>query len=195
MISARPVTAASGRPPGDALGRRDQVGDDAEVLAGEHRAGAGEAGLDLVGDEDDVVRAAPVDQRRQEAVGAGTMKPPSPWIGSMMIGREVVGADLLLDDRDGLLGGIRPAQPVAERVRHRRAVDLRRRTGRSRSCTASPSRSAPSSGSCGRGSAWSNATTACFLVNLRAILIAFSTASAPELNSAVLFSWSPGVSG
>ena len=53
----------------DALGGRDQIGNDAEVLAREHLAGAGEAGLDLVGDEDDVVRAAPVDERRQEAVG------------------------------------------------------------------------------------------------------------------------------
>ena len=51
------------QPAGDALGGRDQVGHDAEELAGEHRAGAGEAGLHLVGDEDDVVRAAPVDER------------------------------------------------------------------------------------------------------------------------------------
>src|SRR3954454_22493634 len=42
--------------------------------------------------------------------------------------------------------------------------------------------------------AWSNTTTACRPVACRAILTAFSTASAPELNSAERFSWSPGVS-
>ncbi len=41
---------------------------------------------------------------------------------------------------------------------------------------------------------WSNTTTAVRLVYERAIFTAFSTASAPELNSAVRFSWSPGVS-
>lgn len=41
---------------------------------------------------------------------------------------------------------------------------------------------------------WSNTTTACRLVYARAIFTAFSTASAPELNSADFFAWSPGVS-
>ena len=42
---------------------------------------------------------------------AGTMKPPSPWIGSMMIGGEVVGADLLLDQRDGRFAASGPLSP------------------------------------------------------------------------------------
>ena len=41
--------------------------------------------------------------------------------------------------------------------------------------------------------AWSNATTACRLVACRAIFTAFSTASAPELNSAERLSCVPGV--
>lgn len=41
---------------------------------------------------------------------------------------------------------------------------------------------------------WSKTTTAVRLVYTRAIFTAFSTASAPELKSAVRFSWSPGVS-
>ena len=40
--------------------------------------------LNLVGDEDDVVLGAPLQKGRQNP-GAGTMKPPSPRIGSMMI--------------------------------------------------------------------------------------------------------------
>ena len=68
---------------GDALGRRHEVGDDALVVAGEPVAAAAEAGLHLVGDEEDVVVPAPLRQGREEARG-GTMKPPSPWIGSMM---------------------------------------------------------------------------------------------------------------
>src|SRR5436189_54138 len=44
---------------GDALGRRDQIGDDPFVVTGKPVAGAAETGLDLVGDEDDAVVAAP----------------------------------------------------------------------------------------------------------------------------------------
>ncbi len=42
--------------------------------------------------------------------------------------------------------------------------------------------------------AWSKTATASRPVWARAILTAFSTASAPELNSAAFFAWSPGVS-
>ena len=69
---------------GDALGGDDEVGHDALVLAGEHGAGAGEPGLHLVGDEDDAVRARTTPAARARKPSAGTMKPPSPWIGSMM---------------------------------------------------------------------------------------------------------------
>src|SRR6185437_14245534 len=54
---------------GDTLGGRDQVGHDAFVLAREPVAGAAEAGLDLVGDEDDSVLTAEIGQSRQETVG------------------------------------------------------------------------------------------------------------------------------
>ena len=40
--------------------------------------------------------------------------------------------------------------------------------------------------------AWSNVTTACRPVDLRAIFTAFSTASAPELANIVFLSTSPG---
>ena len=42
----------------DALGERDQIGDDAEAFAGERRAGAAEAGHHLVEDQHDAVRVA-----------------------------------------------------------------------------------------------------------------------------------------
>src|SRR6202140_3480250 len=46
---------AQGESVGDALGGDQDVGDDAVVLDGKHFAGAGEAGLDFVGDEEDAV--------------------------------------------------------------------------------------------------------------------------------------------
>src|ERR1700680_489668 len=46
---------AQGESVGDAFGGDQDVGDDAVVLDGEHFAGAGEAGLDFVGDGEDVV--------------------------------------------------------------------------------------------------------------------------------------------
>ena len=42
--------------------------------------------------------------------------------------------------------------------------------------------------------AWSKTPTASRPVATRAIFTAFSTASAPELNSALFLAWSPGVS-
>ena len=51
---------------GETLGERDDVGLDARVLEREQLAGAGEAGLDLVGDEDDAVLVAERAQRVQE---------------------------------------------------------------------------------------------------------------------------------
>src|SRR5579872_4624363 len=46
---------AQGESVGDAFGGDQDVGDDSVVLDGKHFAGAGEAGLDFVGDEEDVV--------------------------------------------------------------------------------------------------------------------------------------------
>ena len=54
---------------GQSLGGRDDVGDHALVVDGEPVAGATEAALDLVGDEDDAVGRGPLRQRRQESVG------------------------------------------------------------------------------------------------------------------------------
>ena len=53
---------------GDRLGHRDQVGLDAEVLHGEDAARAAEAGLHLVGDQDDPVLVA---DRAQAATNSG----------------------------------------------------------------------------------------------------------------------------
>ena len=180
---------------GDALGGDDQVGHDALVVAREQVAGAGEAGLHLVGDEDDAVGAAPLGERRQEA----RRRDDEP---ALALDR--------LDDDGGQVRRRRPASrsrrsraarrpapstpAVAERVGQRRAVDLGARTGRSRACRACSSRSAPSSGWCGRGTRGRTRRPPALRCGARAILTAFSTASAPELNSAVRFSWLPGVS-
>ena len=55
------------QPAGDALGQGEQVGDHALVVAGEPVAGAAEAGLDLVGEEQHAVVVRPRGQRGQEA--------------------------------------------------------------------------------------------------------------------------------
>ena len=62
MISARPVTAASGKPPPRDFAVTMQIGLDAVTLAGEQRAGASEARLHFVGDEEDAVLVAEIDQ-------------------------------------------------------------------------------------------------------------------------------------
>ena len=57
---------------------------------------------------------------------AGTMKPPSPWMGSMMMAARFATPICFSIMCDRLLGRLGAAQPaVAERIRHRRAVDLR----------------------------------------------------------------------
>ena len=108
----------------------DQVRLDAFVLAGEHRSGAGEPGLHLVGDEHDIVLAAPVQQRGQEAVG-GNDEAALTLDGFDDHRGEVVGADLLVDHVDRPLGGqlavggqLLAVFGVAERIGQRRAVDL-----------------------------------------------------------------------
>ena len=55
---------ANGKPRRDALGHADDVGLDAVVLDGEHLAGAAEAALHLVGDEQDPVLPAALDDAR-----------------------------------------------------------------------------------------------------------------------------------
>ena len=196
MISARPVTAGQRQAAGDALGRGDQVRHDALVLAGEPVAGAAEAGLDLVGDEDDAVARRTTRPPRARKPGAGTMKPPSPWIGSMITAAVFASPTCACTSRhervERLVGAVLRAGRPAERVGHRHAVDLAGeraeavlvrhvlRGQRHRQV------GAPVVGVV-EGDDRRAARCAC-----RAILIAFSTASAPELNSAERFSWSPG---
>ena len=79
-----------------------------------------------------------------------------------------------------------PGRPAAERVGQRHRGRPRRRTGRTRACTACSSRSSPSSGWCGRGRRARRRRPRRGRCTTRAILTAFSTASAPELNSARL---------
>ena len=84
---------------GDALGGHDEIRLDTFVFAREHRPGAREPGLDLVGDEHDIVLAAPIQQRRQEAVG-GHDEAALTLDGFDDHRSEVVGADLLVHHRD-----------------------------------------------------------------------------------------------
>ncbi len=60
MMSARPVTAASGKPPARPLAVVIRSGIESFVLTGEPRSGAGDPGLDLVGDQQDAAIAAEV---------------------------------------------------------------------------------------------------------------------------------------
>ncbi len=86
------------------LAVHDEIGFDAFVFAGEHRSGAGEPGLHLVGDEHHIVLAAPVQQRGQEAVG-GNDEAALTLDGLDDHRGQVVGAHLLVDDVDRPLGG------------------------------------------------------------------------------------------
>ncbi len=60
------------------LAEQVHVGHDALVVARERLAGAAEAGLDLVGDEQHVVRGADLADRRQVAGAAGRRRRPRP---------------------------------------------------------------------------------------------------------------------
>ena len=72
---------AHGTPPPSALPTVTRSGVEAERLEVERRAGAAEAALDLVGDEQRAgARAGGFDRRRELGVIGRT--PPSPWIGS-----------------------------------------------------------------------------------------------------------------
>ena len=100
------------------------------MLAGEHRPGAREAGLHLVGDEHDVVGAAPGQQCGQEALGGDDE--PALALDRLDDDRgQVRRADLLVDHRDRpargqlTVGGQFLAElGVAERVGQRGPVDL-----------------------------------------------------------------------
>ena len=83
----------------ETLCRRDQVGDDPEMLAGEHLARPGHAGLHLVGDEDDPVLLAVLRQAGKKTF-AGMITPPSPCTGSTSTQAMRLPADLLVHRRD-----------------------------------------------------------------------------------------------
>ena len=125
--------------------------------------------------------------------GAGTMKPPSPWIGSIDHGGDVLLADVLVD----LVAARTRGSLVAQRL-----GAPPRGSGRGRRTAAGRSRARTGPIPCLYGitfavsdiaisvrpwNAWSNATTAWRPVALRAIFTAFSTASAPEFANIVFF--------
>ena len=87
---------------GDRLGDRDQVGLDPELLDGEGRAGAAEAGLHLVGDEDDAVLVAEPSQALHELAGRDD--------------EAALALDGLEDDRRHVLGRDARLEGVLERV-------------------------------------------------------------------------------
>ena len=139
ISSARPVTAASGQPPAMPLAVVTRSGTTPSWSRGEPVAGAAEAGLDLVGDEDDPVLAAPGRQGGQEAAGRDHEA-------ALALDRldhhagEVRGADLLVQHVDGPGRGLLAGEAVPERVGHRRPVDLAGERARTRACRACSSR-------------------------------------------------------
>ena len=66
---ARPTTAESGKAVGDRLRQADEIGIEIEMLAREHLPGPPEAGLHLVGDEDDAVLAREASKLMKERRG------------------------------------------------------------------------------------------------------------------------------
>ena len=181
MISARPSTPESGSPPAIDLATVIEVGLDAEVLDREEPAGAAEAGLDLVGDEDDAVAVAEPAQAAHE-LGRSHDEATFALYGLEHDRRDLLGRDTHRK-RAVELASADSASGPSVGVRERDRVDL----GRER----------PEPGlvrmSLGGGHIaisvrpWkppSNAMTAGRRVYDRAILTAFSIASAPELKNA-----------
>ena len=119
--------AGERHPPRDALGGRDEVGDDPLVVAREPVAAAAEAGLHLVGDEQDAVVAAPLRQRREEA-GRRHDETALPLDrldddgGAVLLAD--LGVDLVGDVGEGLVGAVLRATRPAVRVGHRHPVQL-----------------------------------------------------------------------
>ena len=113
-----------GHTAGDALGGGDEVGFDAFVVGGEPAAGAAEACLDFVRDEDDALFAGPGDQLRQEAFG-GDDEATFALDGFDKDCGDVFGANLLFDHVNDLGGGFLATQiAIAVGVAHGGAVDL-----------------------------------------------------------------------
>ena len=85
------MQAPIGRPPPRALGQRDDVGPDALGQAGEPVAGAADAALHLVDDQQRAGCVAHLPDRGQEAGRRGTTTPPSPSVGSTMTAAVLLG--------------------------------------------------------------------------------------------------------
>ena len=140
------------QPAGDALGGGDQVGHDALVLGRRTRRRCGRSRSGSR--RRSAARRCPCTRRRWPAgsPSAGHDEAALALDRLDQHGGDVGRADLGGDDVDGPGGGLRTGEAaVPERVGHRHPVDLGRRTGRSPPCRACSSRSAPSSGWCGRG--------------------------------------------
>ena len=183
MISARPVTAASGRPPAMPL---------AVVIRSGTTPSCSQANIAPVrakpvwissAMKTTPLAAAPVGERGEEARRGHD--------------EAALALDRLDDDRGEVaaptcfsiwLSGApwRPRRRTARRGTGRTSAPgrPRRRTARSRSCRAWTSRSAPWSGWCARGRRGRRRRRPAARCGCRAILTAFSTASAPELNRA-----------
>ena len=69
-------------PAAERLAEHVEVGHDVLVVAGERAPGAPEAGLDLVGDQQDAVPRRRSRAPRAGSPSGGTITPASPWIGS-----------------------------------------------------------------------------------------------------------------
>ena len=194
MSSARPVTAGERQAAGDALGGSHEVGHHALVRRRRtmRRCGRSRSGS-----------RRPRTRRRAPGTtptapagspGAGTTKPPSPGSARSTMQARLAAAHLLVEHvdrratrarRSGRRGTGRISAPGRPR----------RRTARSRACTAC---------SCAviaivrlRAAVVGVVEDADRVATgdvARATLTAFSTASAPELNSADFLAWSPGVS-
>ncbi len=192
MISARPGDTSEREARRDALGGEHEIGHHTESLAREPGPRAAEAGLDLIRDEHDAVAGAPLLQCGQVSRRQGTTKPPSPWMGSAI--RAARSVTPMRCSRWSIvrLRRLFSGESVAVRVRVRYAVDVGSEgteTGAVRRLVVHGEGEvrAPVEGvvECGE--------PARRPVCLRAILTAFSTASAPELAKKERFSCSPGV--
>jgi hypothetical protein len=192
-MEARPVTPASGSPPAIPF---------AVVTRSGSTSSSSHANQVPVRQNpvwiSSATKTAPADRDHSASVGrkpfAGTTNPPSPWIGStrtaatlsaptclsiMPIASAAAASPDRPPSRSGYDIGIRYTSPANGPKRCLYGIDF--------AVNAIVRLVRP-------WYAWSNAMTAGRPVACRAILTAFSTASAPELNSAERFSQLPGVS-
>ena len=136
-----------GQAAGDALGGGDQVGDDALVVAGEPVAGAAKP-VWISSAMSRMPCSRHQSATRGSQPGGGTMKPPSPWIGSMSTAAQLSSptwACTVRDERRRRPRRRTPRRrPASGRGRPSGRGRSRRRTARSRACRACSSRSAPS---------------------------------------------------